>query len=251
MYDFNNMYDFNINVYVLRSNIADKADKALAPNEADIQNLSDTCDGLMSFKMDTLATLDNFQSKLNNLSDQVEVLLKALDDALLYSYQYDLKIVGVPQTSYRETAKETAEVCIKIFKKIGVKVSLADIDIAHRVQPRSQNGRRKKGNPIICKFVRRMVRDEELDARSRTDRLTASDFSDYEMDRIGIFSHLTPRLQELLRKAKTHQTSFQYKFCWAKGTAIFLRKTEISRIILINYESDPEDLRNSDGSQDR
>ena len=109
---------------VLRSNMADKADKALAPNEVDIQNLSDTCDGLMSFKMDTLATLDNFQSKLNNLSDQVEVLSKALDDALLYSYQYNLKIVGVPQTNDRETANETAEVCIKIFKKIGVKSEL-------------------------------------------------------------------------------------------------------------------------------
>ena len=91
----------------------------------------------MSFKM------GNFQSKLNNLSDQVEVLSKALGDELLYSYQYNLKIVGVPQTNDRETAKETAEVCIKIFKKIRVKVSLADIDISHRVQPRSQNGRRK------------------------------------------------------------------------------------------------------------
>ena len=58
----------------------------------------------MSFKMDTLATLDNFKSKLNNLSDQVEVLSKALDDALLYSSQYNLKIVGVPQTNDRETA---------------------------------------------------------------------------------------------------------------------------------------------------
>jgi len=174
---------------VLRSNMADKADKAQAPNEADIQNLSDTCDGLMSFKMDTLTTPDNFQSKLNNLSDQVEVLSKALNDALLYSYQYYLKIVGVPQTNDRETV----EVCIKIFKKIGKKVSLAYLDITHRVQPRSQNGRRKKNKPIICKFVRRMVRDQVLDARSRTNRLTTSDFglaTDYEMDRIGIFSHL-------------------------------------------------------------
>ena len=80
----------------------------------------------------------------------------------------------MPQTNDRETANETAEVYIKIFKKIGVKVSLADIDIAHRVQPRSQNGRRKKGNPIICKFVRRMVRDEVLDAMSRADRRNLS-----------------------------------------------------------------------------
>ena len=101
----------------------------------------------------------------------------------------------MPQTNDRETANETAEVCIKIFKKIGVKVCLADINIVHRVQPRSQNSCRKKGNQIICKFVRRMVRDEVRDARSRTDRLTASDFGlapDYEMDQIGIFSHLMP-----------------------------------------------------------
>ena len=107
---------------VLRSNMADKADKALAPNEVDIQNLSDICNGLVSFKMDTL---DNFQPKLNNLSDQFEVLSKAFDDALLYSYQYNLKIVGVPQTKDRETANETAEVCINIFNKTGVKLSLS------------------------------------------------------------------------------------------------------------------------------
>ena len=104
--------------------------------------------------MDTQATLNNFQSKLNNFSDQVELLSKALDDALLYSYQYNLKIVGVPQTNDRETAKEMAKVFIKIFKKIGVKVSLADIHIAHRVQPRGQNGRRKKrqqDNMQVCK----------------------------------------------------------------------------------------------------
>ena len=75
---------------VLRSNMVDKADKALAPNEADIQNLSDTCDGLMSFKMDTLATLDNFQSKLNNLSKYSSPYLSISYPSLYFLWSYNL-----------------------------------------------------------------------------------------------------------------------------------------------------------------
>ena len=45
---------------------------------------------------------------------------------------------------------------------MGAEVSPWDIDVAHRVPARTQDGRRRGILPIICKFTRRMVRDVVL-----------------------------------------------------------------------------------------
>ena len=154
---------------------------------------------------------------------------------LYYSYQYNMKIVGVPLISESESAQDTAELCVKLFSGLGVDVSISEIDIAHRVPQRDTstgNGNRRQPNPIICKFTRRMTRNTVLASRGNASRLTTEDLdlpSTAEINRIAIYSHLTPRLQELLHSAKAHQNTYDYKWCWAKGAAIFLRKTDSSR----------------------
>ena len=148
-----------------------------------------------------------------------------------------MKIVGVPLISESESAQDTAELCVKLFSGLGVDVSISEIDIAHRVPQRDTstgNGNRRQPNPIICKFTRRMTRDTVLASRGNASRLTTEDLdlpSTAEINRIAIYSHLTPRLQELLHSAKAHQNTYNYKWCWAKGAAIFLGKTDSSMTI--------------------
>ena len=92
-------------------------------------------------------------------------------------------------------------------------------------------------NPIVCKFVRRLARDKVLAARNNSSQVSVNDLklpSMAKLDRILIFNHLTPRLQELLYEAKKHRATHRCKFCWAKGWAIFLRKTDDSRVIRLN-----------------
>lgn len=92
-----------------------------------------------------------------------------------------------------------------------------------------------------------MVR-ERVAARANTNRLTSNDFdlpSDSQIDQIGILSHLSPKLQDLF-----HQTEHGYKFCWAKSTAVFLRKSDNSRIFRIESEKDLEDLRRNESTND-
>ena len=226
----------------IRNKMAEKLDKDNSPNTEDVQHLSDTCDGLMDFKMETLAVLDNFHSKLKDLTSQVNSLSTAIDNATNYSYQYNLKLLGVPQENPRETAEETTELCLKVFEKIGIEVMETDIDIAHRIP--SRNGRHT-AKPIVCKFVRRIIREKVLSARANTDRLGPEDFDlppNTEMGRIGIFSHLPPKLQDLHKLARTFQAKFQYKFCWAKSSAIFLRKSDNSRILKLECQADLEEL---------
>ena len=80
-----------------------------------------------------------------------------------YSYKNNLKIVGVPVPAERETAEQTALLCLRLFSALGVEdISILDIDTAHRVPARRASN---KPNAIICKFTRRLAKDKVMDAR--------------------------------------------------------------------------------------
>ena len=213
------------------------------PSETDFQYLSDSYD-------DILVRLSRLELRVNEIANTANTVAKAIDDFQLYSYQYNLKLVGVPQQE-GETAEDTVNLCLKIFSGISAEVSEWDIDTAHRVPFRSetQNGRRRQASspqPIICKFVRRIARDRVIAKRREVRRLTPVTFNlppDEEDLNITIYSHLTPRLQELLRNAKTFQQDHGYKYCWAKDTAVFLRQADGSRVHRLNTSEDLECLR--------
>ena len=95
-----------------------------------------------------------------------------------------------------------------MFSALGNDISALEIDIAHRVQQRAavtNNGRPTRPNPIVCKFTRRLIRDTVLSWRSNSSQLTAEALGlppTSMVNRILIFPHLTPRLQDLLRATK-------------------------------------------------
>jgi NADH/NAD ratio-sensing transcriptional regulator Rex len=175
------------------------------PNENDIQFLSNGYDDLVKSKVDTQNDVLNLKKRLDLLSVGVNRIDKAID-LLTYSYQYNLKIVGVPQLDDKESSDETAVLCINFFRAMGVDISISNIDIAHRTPIRSTtNGCQSQTNPIVCKFVRRLARDKVLAARNNSSQLSVNDLklpSMAKLDCILIFNHLTPRLQELLYEAK-------------------------------------------------
>ena len=93
-----------------------------------------------------------------------------------------------------------------------------------------------------------------LSSRNNSSQLTAEalGFPPTSMViRILIFPHLTPRFQDLLRATKEHQNSYNYKWCWAKETGIFLRKTDTSGVIRLKSINDLRSLRMRKSSQFR
>jgi hypothetical protein len=52
--------------------------------------------------------------------------------------------MGIPEIKANESATETSVLCERIFKAMGLQVSLMDIDIAHRVATRNPNSHRPK-----------------------------------------------------------------------------------------------------------
>lgn len=61
------------------------------PNENDVQFLSNEYDELSK-------RLANLEAQVSEIARKAESIWKAIDDIQLYSYQYNLKLVGVPQT---------------------------------------------------------------------------------------------------------------------------------------------------------
>ena len=87
-------------------------------------------------------------------------------------------------------------------------------------------------------FTRSMTRDTD-DERTKDLDLPST----AEINQIAIYSHLMLRLQELLHSAKANQNTYNYKWCWAKGTAIFLCKTDSSMTIRLRSIDDLTKLR--------
>ena len=149
-----------------------------------------------------------------------------------YSYKNNLKIVGVPVLAERETAEQTALLCLRLFSARRVKdISILDSDTAHRVPARQASN---KPNTIVCKFTRRLAKDKVMDARRRVASLLAKDLGfeeDVLVEDIALFDHLSPQLQTLLYEARMFKNEKDFKFCWARGGFVFLRKTDSSNVI--------------------
>ena len=99
-------------------------------------------------------------------------------------------IIDLPEKS-SETGSETSAMCVKLFQELGAEVFLSDIDIAHRVHSRQQNGASKL---IICKFVRCLAKASVMETRQSASQVNQSNIgvsADSVLDRVRIFDHLT------------------------------------------------------------
>ena len=211
------------------------------PNQNDVQFLSITQENILQSK------LEEMESKISEITHNTARISKVIDDIQVYSYQCNQKIVGVPQAEINVKATDTVELCLNVFVCMGVELSPWVINLAHRYPARTQVGRRRGILPIICKFTRHMVRDVVIFKRRNCNLLLPTTFGLNPEDelKISIFSHLTPRLQELFYLAKSVKEQDNYKYCWAKDTAIYSRKSDNSRAIKLTSFQDIEALRHS------
>jgi len=225
-----------------------------SPTTNDVQFLSNGYDELLKFQKKANDQLQRIESRLLDIESRVQKLSEAIDEALIYSYQYNLKLIGVPQVDKKESADQTTDLCLKIFKAIGANVNINDIDIAHRVPSRRTNTNimatranpARIDNPIVCKFTRRLAKNDVLSKKKNLKDITPSSLSvsiPVPGLRILIFRHLAPRIQILFNMTKEYKANHHYKYCWAKDSCVFLRKDDDSTIIKIECEDDLEALQ--------
>ena len=232
------------------SNIRDevKAERngghAISPEDTVEDNSMATPNSIQEdFKKYANDRISQIEKSLDHLSSQVDIISSSLDQALEYSYSYNIKLVGVPEVKQRESAGDTLQLCMRIFNKIGAEIHPYDLDIAHRVPSRNTSDGRPK--PIICKFTRRIARESVMAARREINKIAPADIGlrvGSSLQHAAIYDHLSPRLQSLLSDAKIIKERFLFSFCWAKNSTIWLRKNESSRPIAIKNSTDLSSL---------
>ena len=174
------------------------------------------------------------------MSAKVDEVGKAIDAMEEYSYQYNIKIVGVPELNSQETAMDTSKLCAKLFAEMKTDITLQDIDIAHRVPLRSAGNLPK---PIICKFTRRLAKETVMARRKdacKSNPVNLGLPDQVSLSSVRLFDHLTPKMQIVFSEAKKFKSNHHFEFCWAKNSCVYLRKDRDSRVFKIK---DVEDLR--------
>ena len=62
---------------------------------------------------------------------EVEMAMDAMEE---YSYQCNIKIVGLPELNAQETSLDTSNLCAKLSTKKGTNITLQDIDIPFQLK---------------------------------------------------------------------------------------------------------------------
>ena len=104
-----------------------------AESERSLQFLSDEYDDLSAANSDVLVQLKQITRRLLDLSNEVERVSNAIDEAEDYSYQYNVKIIGLPESA-SESALVTSSLCVNLFRQMGAEVPFARqiLPIAYR-----------------------------------------------------------------------------------------------------------------------
>ena len=89
-----------------------------------VEFLSKEYDDLHHFKTMAKDELHRLNAKLAELKVKIDAIGNAIDEFQEYSFQYNVKIVGVPESSQNESAASTSELCATFFKQMGTVVSV-------------------------------------------------------------------------------------------------------------------------------
>ena len=138
----------------------------------------------------------------------MDAIANAIDEFQEYSFQYNVKIVGVPEVCSNEVASTTSKLCVKLFKEMGENISIKDIDSAHCNPQRNNVGNPK---PIVCRFVGRLVKESLMSHRKEISNATpvATGLPEGSL-----------RMQAVLFQAKKLTEEVHYQYCWSKGSDI-------------------------------
>ena len=181
------------------------------------------------------------------LSGQVEKVAITIEEIQRYSYQYNIKIIGLPKTDMHESASATTVLCLSLFNAAGIDICSQDSDIARRIPTRNAIPGPK---PVIWKFTRRIAKELVMKERKDACKVQATAIglpAESSMEGVKLFDHLTSQVQQLLADVKKFQNRNGFMFCWSKNFIVYLRQSDTSRPIPIKSRQDLEAFAQQEG----
>ena len=97
----------------------------LAEDEAKtLEFVSQQGDEMESLHQKTLSELKTITQRLDDISTKSKDIKEYIDCAEDYSYQFNVKIMGLPVVSKNESAEVSTDLCLRLFKLFKQEVSL-------------------------------------------------------------------------------------------------------------------------------
>ena len=148
----------------MKEMLLEQTKKPAATKDETVQSLeflSYEYDDFERFRVFAGKELKRLSAKLKELAVELNRISRSIDEFEEYIYQYNVKIVGVPQTSQAESSATTSALCERwLFQAMASPVSIQDINTAHGVPTRNT----RIGGPrlIICRFIMRVLKDNVM-----------------------------------------------------------------------------------------
>ena len=101
------------------SAIAKSKENHTSPDAETVKSLefmSNGYDELNNFRATAKQTFSALNTRLSELTENVDKISNAICDLEQYSYSYNVKLIGIPESGRKESAIETSTVCANLFK---------------------------------------------------------------------------------------------------------------------------------------
>lgn len=189
------------------------------------------------------------QMELQSTKDReyIHLLEDRVEDLQRNSRKTCLEIKNVPRKPH-ENKIDLVNMVVNLSKKIECEITISDIKDIFRVQGKRDGN---KNTPIIVETGSTLIKTNILKACKAYNiknkeklRAKALGFTLEDETPIFVSEQLTARGARLYFLARELYKTQQYKFCWTSFGRVYVRKDEISPVVLINNESQITQLMN-------
>lgn len=160
------------------------------------------------------------------------------------SLRNDVEISGIT-----ELANENLyHIVVTASQKIGVELTESDIEDVARVGPKIQralnpespNPNNRAQRPIVVKLMRKLKRDELMNAAKSRRNLTSENIVYGQPTRIYFNERLTKDNRRLFRESRLRTKEHAFRYCWTRNGGIYVRRNAGTPAIRISSTHDLE-----------
>ncbi|XP_073942507.1 uncharacterized protein [Choristoneura fumiferana] len=227
--DISDMKEKNTEISLLRQEVQELRDQ-----------ISILSDSLADKHLQFVTKLEQADLQIATLKYSVTQLQQQLSAQEQHSMRNELEIIGVPESD----TENLTNIVLTASQIIGVQLQETDLDDVTRAGPKRpkhlplNRANEHKPRPIIVKLLRRQKRDEIIKAAKSRRNLTSENLVSGAVQKLYVNERLSKENRMLFREARLRATAHNFRFCWIRNGAIYVRENENKPGIRISSADD-------------
>ncbi|KAL0841296.1 hypothetical protein ABMA28_015013 [Loxostege sticticalis] len=239
----------------LIANVIASQEKEFKKNATILKEIQHTNHNIENSIAFLTAQNEDFRKKIESLEAQVKedksyitVLESKVEDMQKDRRKANFEIKNAPKKE-KETKEDLIDMVVCLSKNIGCELSKNNITDIYRIRGKKNSA---QNTPIIVETSSALLKNEVIklskafNIKHKT-KLCAKHLGHRTSEDTPIFisEHLTAKAARLYFLARDVVKMKSYKFCWTSYGKVYLRKDEMSPILLVNNESQIHQLLNA------